>query len=216
MPLSLVIDQQFENKYCPVLTMSMGGQILGSDEQGHPIPISMEEALSGKFLVLFCQPEGTATDPGQKFLRNLARGDHICGLFVDEVHQGLDGHWESIRPLLLKNILNTKVYMSRGAPICIMTATITLEELTKVIGMIGRKKEPLLVAAGPILSHTKICCVRRPSSSVHLLGRTKADGSHQPGDLAYLRTIVLDDFIRTVQHGMMPYTGFPRTIVFFR
>ena len=145
----------------------------------------------------------------------LARGDHLRGLFIDEVHQGLSGHWESIRPMLLKNILNTKVYMARGAPICILTATITNDELAKVHGMIGRKKEPVLIASGPILSNTKICTVRRPSSSVPLLGLTKADRSHQSGILAYLLTIVLEDFIRAVQQGM-PYTGFPKTIIFFR
>ena len=40
-------------------------------------------------------------------------------------HQGLDGHWASIRPGLLKNILGVKVHMAKLSPICILTATIT-------------------------------------------------------------------------------------------
>lgn len=104
--------------------------------------------------------------------------------------------------------------MARGAPICILTATITDAELAKVTAMVGRRREPLVVAAGPILSHTKICCVRRPSSNVHLLGSTRMDGSHQAGDLEFLRAIVLDDFIAAVRVGALE--DFPKTIVFFR
>ena len=85
----------------------------------------------------------------------------------------------------------------------------------KVKQMIGRRKQPLLVAAGPILSQSKICSVRRPSSDVHLLGSTRADGTFQPGVLEFLSTIVLDDFISTVRRGR-PHLGFPKTIIFFR
>ena len=85
----MVIEAQLENKYCPVLAMSMGGQVMGLDDQGQTIPISAEEAVSGKYLILFCQPEGTATNQGQKLLRLLARGDQIVALIVDEVHQVL-------------------------------------------------------------------------------------------------------------------------------
>ena len=46
--------------------------------------------------------------------------------------QGLEGHWESFRPGLLKLILSTKVHMVRGSPICVLTATITSVELEKV------------------------------------------------------------------------------------
>ena len=89
MPLTLIILEQLDNKFCPVLTMSMAGQVMGLDDQGQAVAVSREEVLSGKYLVLFCQPEGTATDQGQKLLRSLSRGDHVRGLFVDEVHQVL-------------------------------------------------------------------------------------------------------------------------------
>ena len=87
MPLSMIIDDQLTNRFCPVLTMSMGGQVMGLDSNGQAIPLAQEEVVSGKYLVLFCQPEGTATDQGQRVLRRLATGDQIRGLFVDEVHQ---------------------------------------------------------------------------------------------------------------------------------
>ena len=67
--------------------MSMTGQVVGLDSDGQLIPVGQEELDSGKYLVLFCQPEGTATEQGQRVLRSLADRDQIRGLFVDEIHQ---------------------------------------------------------------------------------------------------------------------------------
>ena len=128
--------------------------------------------------------------------------------------QGLGGHWESIRPGLLKNIFGTRVYLVKGSPICVLTATITHSELAYISGMFGKKRQPFLVAAGPILSHTKICSVRRPSSNVHFLGNYLPDGSILPGGLQFLDTLVLGDFKRAVQQGTLG--SFPKTIIFFR
>ena len=83
----MIIDDQLTNRFCPVMTMSMAGQVMGLDSNGQAVPLAQEEVVSGKYLVLFCQPEGTATDQGQRILRSLAGGDQIRGLFVDEVHQ---------------------------------------------------------------------------------------------------------------------------------
>ena len=140
----------------------------------------------------------------------------VCSSSLDQLFhkQGLGGHWEDIRPGLLRNIFSTKVHLARGSPICILTATITPEELAQVTAMFGQRRKPLLVASGPILSHTKICCVRRPGSNVHLLGSTRMDGSHQPGDLEFLRAIVLDKFVDSVRLGTLE--DFPKTIIFFR
>ena len=86
MPLSLIITQQLENSWCPVLSMSMGGHLTGVGEGGS-VAVTLEEALSGKFLITFLHPEATSTDFGQLFLRSLAREGMIRGLVVDEVHQ---------------------------------------------------------------------------------------------------------------------------------
>ena len=86
MPLSLIISQQLENSWCPVLSMSMGGHLTGVGEGG-PVAVTLDEALSGKFLITFLHPEATSTDFGQLFLRSLAREGMIRGLIVDEAHQ---------------------------------------------------------------------------------------------------------------------------------
>ena len=106
------------------------------------------------------------------------------------------------------------MHLVKGSPICILTATITHSELALVSGMLGRKREAFLVAAGPILSHIKVNIVRRPSSSVHFLGNYLPDGSILPGDLQFLDTLVLSDFKRRVKQGTL--AGFPKTIIFFR
>ena len=124
-------------------------------------------------------------------------------------------HWGGFRPGLLKDILRVRVHMPKSAPIAVMTATITPEELTEVKKELGRKKEPILVSEGPIKSHAKICTLRRPSSDVDFLGRTKADGSRQPGILELLRTLVLDKLLSVLRRGP-PYDDFPRTMIFFR
>ena len=57
------------------------------DECGRPAPVSFEQVVIGEYLAMFAQPEGAATEAGQKVLRGLASGDQIRALFVDEVHQ---------------------------------------------------------------------------------------------------------------------------------
>ena len=54
---------------------------------GGAVPVTLEEALGGKFLITFLHPEATSTEFGQKFLHSLAREGMIMGLVIDEVHQ---------------------------------------------------------------------------------------------------------------------------------
>ena len=93
MPLTMLIQQQLENPFgCPVLTMSMKAHMTGSSEEVAELsssgaPLTVAEATSGKYRILFMQPEASVTDSGQRLLRELSRMDVIRGLVVDEVHQ---------------------------------------------------------------------------------------------------------------------------------
>ena len=49
--------------------------------------VSVAEATSGKYRILFMHPEASITDSGQQLLRELADKDAIRALFIDEVHQ---------------------------------------------------------------------------------------------------------------------------------
>ena len=95
MPLSMIIQQQLSNPYgCPVLTLSMGASVTGTDVDeteamllSSGAPVSLAEATSGKYRIMFLHPETTATNSGQKLLRELSSKGAICGLVIDEVHQ---------------------------------------------------------------------------------------------------------------------------------
>ena len=110
MPLSNIITQQIQNSYCPVLTLSMGAEISGTSCQATGVAslsnsgekISMADAVSGRFYLLFTHPEALETTEGQVLLRNLSSKGLIRGVVADEVHQGLVGHWESFRPGMLR------------------------------------------------------------------------------------------------------------------
>ena len=81
--------------------------------------------------------------------------------------------------------------------------------------LIGKKKELVVVADGPLQSNHKITLIRRPSSQVDLLGSTTAKGEFQPGLLHLLRLLVLDRFVACVRDGR-PYGPFKKCIIFFR
>ena len=60
MPLSAIIQDQLENSYCPVATLSMGAELKGTScmPEGEPAlksekkTISEDDILSGNFLIL--------------------------------------------------------------------------------------------------------------------------------------------------------------------
>ena len=88
----MLIQQQMENPFgCPVLCLSMGGHLTGSSEAAQLSstgePLSVAEATSGKYRILFMHPEASITDSGQQLLRELSNMDVIRGLVIDEVHQ---------------------------------------------------------------------------------------------------------------------------------
>lgn len=240
----MIIQAQLDNPYsCPVLTLSMGASITGSSGQtAHVGPtlqeddeaqllckgvsVSMEEATSGRYRLMFLHPEVCITSTGQRLLRRLSNKDAIQGLVIDEVHQvrlpssslfrppsqGLDGHWAGFRPGLLKNILGVKAHMAKHSPLAVLTATITAQELEVVKKLLDRKREAVLLAEGPIRSNAKICTIRRPSSDVDFLGRKLSDGTWQPGMLAMLETLFLNKYVESLKGG----APCPRTMIFFR
>ena len=92
MPLTMLIQQQMENPLgCPVLCLSMGGHLTGSSDAAELSStgesLSVAEATSGKYRILFMHPEASITDSGQQLLREFSNMDVIHGLVIDEVHQ---------------------------------------------------------------------------------------------------------------------------------
>ena len=135
----------------------------------------------------------------------------ITGVMLDEVHQGLEGHWDTIRPGMLRKVLNVKIYATTSAPVAAFTATITDDEVQTVQGLVGRNRQMLVIGNGPIMSHHKIVMLRRPSSQVDLLGSSTARGTFQPGLLHLLRVLLLDRFDSAVRGGR-PFGNFKKMI----
>ena len=125
------------------------------------------------------------------------------------------GHWDSIRPGMLRKVLNVKIHATPASPVAAFTATITEDEVKTVQGLVGRNRQLLVIGDGPIMSHHKIVMIRRPSSQVHLLGSSTARGTFQPGLLHLLRVLLLDRFVSCVRGGR-PFGNFKRAIIFFR
>ena len=140
----------------------------------------------------------------------------LRGLILDEAHQGLNGHWEKIRPGMLRKVFSQQVHLVPSSPIAAMTATLTEPELETVIKLAGRKKQPLVISDGPIQRNHKIVVLRRPTNQVPLQGRTDTTkGTLVPGLLQLLCLLILDKFVEVVKNGE-PFRPFKKTIIFFR
>ena len=83
--------------------MSMGAKLSGTAE-GVLTDVSVEEACNGKFAVFFAHPEAFDSKKGQEVLRRMADNGMIMSVMLDEVHQGLEGHWNVIRPGMLRKV----------------------------------------------------------------------------------------------------------------
>ena len=231
MPLSSIISQQAVNSLdCPVATMSMGATMKGThiEAKGHVAltegaqfdkvdtncaVINDEDITSSRYAILFGHPEAFASKSGQRTLRALSKKRMIKAILVDEVHQGLDQHWSSFRPGMLRNVLSCKVHAVPKSPIGCFTATITKSELREINNMTGRSPM-LVVASGPIQSNFKVCLISRPPSQTPFLGCLNSKGVFQPGLLHLLRLLTFDDFLEKFHGGDLG--DFPPTIVFFR
>ena len=224
MPLSAIIQDQLENSYCPVATLSMGAELKGTScmPEGEPAlkckkkTISEDDVLSGNFLILFAHPEALSSSIGQRILSKMGRNNMLRGLILDEAHQGLNGHWEKIRPGMLRKVFSQQVHLVPSSPIAAMTATLTEPELETVIKLAGQKKQPLVISDGPIQRNHKIVVLRQPTNQVPLQGRTDTTkGTLVPGLLQLLCLLILDKFVEVVKNGE-PFRPFKKTIIFFR
>ena len=100
-PLSLIMEDKINNGLVPTAVLTMGGKIkreLDLDETGEASLSSPQSAiLQGEIPVLIGHPESWANSVGQDLLRNLQQRGLVLLNFVDELHQGLESHWNSIR-----------------------------------------------------------------------------------------------------------------------
>ena len=100
-PLSIIMEEKITNTLVPTAVITMGGQIkkeLDLEDTGEASFSSSEDAiLKGDFPVLIGHPESWANRVGQDLLKKLQQRGLVLLNFVDELHQGLESHWNAIR-----------------------------------------------------------------------------------------------------------------------
>ena len=98
-PLSLIMEEKVRSTVVPTAVVTMQGQIKQHlDERGEAqLSSPKEDLLQGKFPLLIGHPESWSNTVGQELLRNLQEKGIALLNFVDEMHQGLEEHWNSIR-----------------------------------------------------------------------------------------------------------------------
>ena len=98
-PLSVIMEEKMRDKTFPTAVVTMCGQIKQSlDDKGEAvISSSVEALLQGDCPILIGHPESWSNPVGQDLLRKLQQNGRIILSFVDELHQGLESHWNSIR-----------------------------------------------------------------------------------------------------------------------
>ena len=98
-PLSIIMEEKMRDKTFATAVVTMCGQIKQSlDDKGEAVlsrPI--DGILQGDCPILIGHPESWCNPVGQDLLRRLQKNGQVIFNFVDELHQGLESHWSSIR-----------------------------------------------------------------------------------------------------------------------
>ena len=109
-PLSIIMEEKMGNPVVPTAVVTMRGKIKLDVEDTGEASLSSSEAsiLSGDFPLLIGHAESWCNQVGQELLRKLKQKCLVLFNYVDELHQGLEGHWNSIRSEIVNNysILN--------------------------------------------------------------------------------------------------------------
>ena len=132
--------------------------------------------------------------------------------FVDELHQGLDDHWNGIRPEMKTVTARLRVFASPGAPILAMSATATESEVSGMIQNLGLRAKPVILRASPVMSHHKFVTVKRPPNICDPEGRLDKSGKFKPGLIQLLDRILLKRYFENVRNGL----PVKKALVFFR
>ena len=122
--------------------------------------------------------------------------------FVDELHQGLDDHWSSIRPEMKSVMSRLRIFSQPGAPVVAMSATVTEPEVSAMIKNLGLREKPVILRASPVQDHHKYVTVKRPPNNCDPEGKLDKFGIEKPGLLQLLRRIYLTKYIESLRQNL--------------
>ena len=98
-PLSVIMEEKMRDKVFPTAVVTMCGKVKQKlDDTGEALLSSPVEAiLQGHCPILIGHPESWSNSVGQDLLRSLQKNGQVILNWVDELHQGLESHWNTIR-----------------------------------------------------------------------------------------------------------------------
>ena len=98
-PLSVIMEEKMRDKNFPTAVITMCGQIKHSlgDTGEATLSSPLEAVLQGEYPILIGHPESWSNSVGHNLLKQLQKNGQLILNFVDELHQGLSNHWNSIR-----------------------------------------------------------------------------------------------------------------------
>ena len=200
-PLSMIMEEKRTNKLVQTAVVTMSGSIRGNSDESCRSELSSPEAevLGGDYPVLIGHPESWASSGGQDLLRKLQKNEMITLNFVDELHQGLENHWNAFRPEMKTVTGRLRIFSVSGAPTIAMSATVTDSEVKAIIENLGLRAEPVILRASPIQDHVKYVTVKRPSNICGLDGFEDKHGKEKPGLICLLNRIYLSKYIENLK-----------------
>ena len=202
-PLTGLMLEQLDNPVCEVAILSMGGEL--SDTADGKLSCNIEDVLDGKYSSVIGHPESFATPLGRQLLTALQRTNNLVLIVIDEFH--LNSHWEAFRPEMMRLSTGLRAYSSRGAPVCVMTATAGKTEVRAVVRALGLEELPVMITSNPIQPHIKISVIKRPSNAYGFAGK-----EGKPGLWALLEEIYFRPLFQDMSEGRRP----KKAIIFFR
>ena len=122
--------------------------------------------------------------------------------FVDELHQGLEDHWNIIRPEMKSVTARLRVFSLPGAPVVAMSATATDLEVSGMIKNLGLRQKPVILRASPVQAHHKFVTVKRPANTCDPEGKQDKFGKEKPGLIQLLNRIYLAKYIENMKQNL--------------
>lgn len=211
-PLTGIINELLENKNVATAAVTMNGQIYGRGIGGGRISLGEEDILSGRFMRIVMHPESLKSPMIEKLLLKLKLKQRVVGAIIDEFHINQPRHWASFRPGMDEQSARVRVFLRKGAPTGLLSATASQAEVDLAIESFGLKSAPVVLAESPVKKHVKFVVLKRPSDNYGFEGYTDQKKKFHPGLLHQLRIIYIGEYIRCIQNGEDPKHG----IIFFR
>ena len=208
-PLDGLLMQSLSNNLCKAAMITMGGEVVDGGRKGE-LSHSLDYILTDEVKLVVGHAESFATTTGKKLLAELERRGLIRLIVFDEVHTAL--HWRGFREDIMRLSASIIAY-APAAPVCLMSAKVTTQELRTLTKVLDLTPSPVLLANSPLQGHIKISFVQRPANVYGVAGVEDEGGEVvRPGLIQILDRVYFNPMFADLAAGVKP----KRAIIFFR